>query len=202
MRTLNRQRQWQGHEHSSSKSTTVASFLPKIPGGENSPTESQREFSRVGLAKGAIPLWTRSSGRVDLQGNHLQLCIQICIRYIHYFTNGSTEMETRSPRKLPVQQTVDFKGIYKGVFIRNCFENSYHFKMCPCHRSTASISNLMFVQIPNSMFLCLYRKLLLGWKHPGFCELGDVDAAQCWIGETELHSMKKLHLPLRAACEH
>lgn len=83
MRTLNRQRQWQGHEHSSSKCTTVSSFLPKIPCGENSPTNSQRAFSRVGLAKGAIPLWTRSSGRVDLQGNHLQLCIQICIKYTH-----------------------------------------------------------------------------------------------------------------------
>lgn len=145
MRTLNRQRQWQGHEHSSSKCTTISSFLPKIPCGENSPTDSQRAFSRVGLAKGAIPLWTRSSGRVDLQGNHLQLCIQICIRYIHYFTNGSTEMKARSLRNLPVQQTVDFKGIYKGVFIRNCFENSCHFTMCPCHRSTASISNLIFV---------------------------------------------------------
>lgn len=83
MRTLNRQQQWQGHEHSSGKCTTISFFHPKILCGENSPTDSQRACSWGGLAKGAIPLWTRSSWRADFQGNHLQLCIQICLRCIH-----------------------------------------------------------------------------------------------------------------------
>lgn len=74
--------------------------------------------------------------------------------------------------------------------------------MCPFQRCTASISNLVHLSRFLTPSFSVYTKLLLEWKYPGFNELGDMDAPQCWIwGESVAFYEKKNHLTLRAACD-
>lgn len=88
---------------------------------------------------------------------------------------------------------IDFKSIDKGILIRNCFENNCFFIMCPFQRCTASISNLVYLSRFLTPSFSVYTKLLLEWKYPGFNELGDMDAAQCWIwGESVAFYEKKI----------
>lgn len=140
---------WKGHKHSNIKYTSISSFLPKIPRTE---LPLRQELAREDLV----------DKKLSKSLTHKVIIYHWCI---HILPKEPQRWRPHTHESCQHSETllVDFMSIYKGVLLRNCFENSCFFTMCPLLRSTVNTSSLVCLNRFCTPTFSFYRQLHLEW---------------------------------------